>query len=129
VHPPPMLDPPTDEAPLPKPPAPPKKSAALGPTPATGVEIPDGAVPTREHSIAELLEEPELVPTPAPTRVQSVTSEVEEVHEFEAPKLPSIAPPVIAATEETSTVRFTPAFCAARRTRNVPSRAGMISSF
>ena len=100
VHPPPMLDPTIDE---PRPPQPPPPSPALGPTPAVGVDvIPDGAVPTREHSIAELLEEPELVPTPAPApaRVHSVTSEVEEVHEFEAPKLPSIAPPVIAAIED-----------------------------
>ncbi len=35
-----------------------------------------------------------------PGRVQSITSEVEEVHEFEAPKLPSMAPPVVAAIDD-----------------------------
>jgi len=42
--------------------------------------------------------------------------------------LPSPYGRIIAAPEESITTRLTPAACAARRTRMVPSRAGMISS-
>ncbi len=93
VHPPPMLDPSLDPPRLPQPTA-----------PALDDILPDHAVPSSipsaDTSTVEVLAQEEEEEAPAVVRVQSITSEVEEVHEFEAPRLPSIAPPVIAALED-----------------------------
>ncbi|HEY1956767.1 MAG TPA: hypothetical protein VGH28_14205 [Polyangiaceae bacterium] len=76
-------------------------------SPALDELLPDDAMPSSAPKHAA---EPEPTstappePAPeiesAPARVQSITSEVEEVHDFEAPKLPSVAPPVVAAIED-----------------------------
>ena len=115
VHPPPMSDEPRaqlttspaldelvpDEA---KPSGPPKIAPMKAPIIETAIEAPVDSGPVLEASVdsGPVIEtgssEAESV-EPAP-RVQSITSEVEEVHEFEAPKLPSVAPPVVAAMDD-----------------------------
>jgi len=80
VHPPPMA--------LDEPPRPPQSTS-----PAFDDALPEEAIPSTNA--------PSRPPPPSePERVQSVTSEVEELHEFEAPKLPSIAPRAVAEIED-----------------------------
>ncbi len=71
-------------------------------SPALDEILPDAAVPSSAPVAAP--------PPPAPTmevtevsespRGQSFSSEVEEVHEFEPPKLPSLAPPIVSEIDD-----------------------------
>ncbi len=92
VHPPPMLD--AHRAPQPT-------------SPAFDEVMPEAAVPSSSPARAPIIttseapESIEPIESDAPeARVQSITSEVEEVSDFEAPQLPSIAPPVVAEIDD-----------------------------
>ncbi|HSQ66560.1 MAG TPA: tetratricopeptide repeat protein [Polyangiaceae bacterium] len=90
VHPPPMIDSPR----------------AQQTTAPAFDELPDEAV-TGSHPVSAESPAPRRSSTPAPhieandgrDAVMSVTSEVEEAHDFEAPKLPSVAPATVGAIE------------------------------
>ncbi len=82
VHPPPMMD---DVGEV----RPPQQTS-----PAFDDIIPEAAVPSSSPARAPVIEQSEE------PRVQSITSEAEDVSEFEAPKLPSVAPLAVAAIED-----------------------------
>jgi len=103
VHPPPMFDAPR---------------AQQQTSPALDELLPEAAVPSslpaREPALAQapipetstleveassMTAETAVIDIPEP-RIQSISSEVEEVREFEAPRLPSVAPPVVAEIDD-----------------------------